>query len=72
VRVGDEGSRITFRFCPVCGTTICWENAGMPAVIAIATGAFADPAFPPPRVSVYHESRKHPWVAFDTPLEKRG
>jgi hypothetical protein len=29
--------------------------------LAIPVGAFADPNFPVPRVSVY-ESRKHPWV----------
>ena len=72
VRIGDEGSHITFRFCPVCGTTISWEN--MPGLIAIAVGAFADPAFPAPRASMYHESRRHPWVAIETgaPLEKHG
>ncbi len=72
VRVGDDGSRITFRFCPTCGTTICWEN--MPGLIAVATGAFADPGFPPPRASMYHESRRHSWVVIETgqPLEKHG
>ncbi len=34
----------------------------MPGVTAIAVGAFADPAFPAPRFSVY-EDRKHKWVA---------
>ena len=29
---------------------------------AVPVGAFADPAFPPPRVSVY-EVRRHPWVS---------
>lgn len=29
--------------------------------IAIPVGAFADPAFPPPRFSVW-ETRKHSWV----------
>ena len=23
VRVGDQGARFTFRFCPICGTTVC-------------------------------------------------
>jgi hypothetical protein len=31
-------------------------------VIAVTVGAFADPAFPAPRVSVY-ESRRHPWAS---------
>jgi hypothetical protein len=29
--------------------------------VSVAVGAFADPGFPPPRVSVY-DSRRHPWV----------
>ncbi|HEU0035707.1 MAG TPA: GFA family protein [Kofleriaceae bacterium] len=62
VRVGDEGSSATFRFCPTCGATVYWENNGMPGTIAVPVGAFADPTFPPPRVSVYGV-RRHPWVA---------
>jgi hypothetical protein len=34
---------------------------GWPGVTAIPLGAFADPAFPPPRFSVY-EHRKHAWT----------
>ena len=29
--------------------------------VAVAVGAFADPGFPAPRISVYEE-RKHGWV----------
>jgi len=61
VRVGDEGSRITFHFCPACGSTVFYEPEGLEAFLAIPVGAFADPGFPPPRVSVY-ESRMHGWV----------
>jgi hypothetical protein len=32
-----------------------------PETIAVAVGAFADPAFPPPSKVVYEEHR-HPWV----------
>jgi hypothetical protein len=69
-RPGDSGELCTFSFCPVCGTTICWEPAGLPDFISVAVGAFADPSFPPPRVSVY-EDRRHPWVftAGELPLE---
>jgi hypothetical protein len=31
-------------------------------------GAFADPGFPPPRVSVY-EKRRHPWVGLPEGME---
>lgn len=61
IRVGDEGSRIKFHFCPKCGSTVYYESEGLEAFLAIPVGAFADPTFPPPRISVY-ESRKHPWV----------
>jgi hypothetical protein len=38
-----------------------WELEHLPEAIAVALGAFADPTFPSPKVSVY-ESRKHAWV----------
>ena len=62
VRVGDEGSRVKFHFCPECGSTVYYEPEGLEEFLAIPVGAFADPNFPPPHVSVY-ESRKHSWVA---------
>ncbi len=62
VRVGDEGSRIRFHFCPQCGATVYYEPEGLEEdFIAIPVGAFADPSFPAPGVSVYEE-RKHGWV----------
>lgn len=60
-RVGDEGSRVTYRFCPDCGSTVVYELDAMPGLIAVPVGAFADPSFPRPKFSVY-ESRKHPWT----------
>lgn len=61
VRVGDEGSRVTFRFCPQCGATVYYTMQGLDDFIALPVGAFADPTFPAPRVSVY-EDRRHAWV----------
>lgn len=61
VRVGDEGSRVKFHFCPSCGSTVYYEPEGMEEFFAIPVGAFADPGFPAPSVSVY-ESRMHSWV----------
>ena len=60
-RVGDEGSKATFRFCPSCGATVFWENDSMPDNVAVAVGAFADATIPPPTVSVY-DVRRHPWT----------
>jgi hypothetical protein len=62
VRVGDEGSRATFRFCPTCAVTVYYESDAIPGMISIPVGTFADPTFPPPRVSVY-SVRRHPWTA---------
>jgi hypothetical protein len=69
-RLGDSGDPATFQFCPVCGSTVYWELTGAPGFLAVAVGAFADPAFPPPHVSVYEE-RQHPWAlaAGQLPLE---
>ncbi len=60
-RVGDEGSCATFHFCPTCGATVWWQATGLEEFVTIPVGAFADPDFATPNVSVY-ESRKHKWV----------
>src|SRR5450830_2201048 len=51
-RVGDEGTCATFHFCPHCGATVWYDMEGLDAFVAIPVGAFADPAFPAPTVSV--------------------
>lgn len=61
ILVGDEGSRARFHFCPQCGATVYYEAEGLEAYLTIPVGAFADPDFPSPTVSVY-ESRMHQWV----------
>jgi hypothetical protein len=68
VRVGDEGAKFTFRFCPNCGATVYYSAEGNDSVVAIPVGAFADPTFPPPTVSVY-ENRKHSWLQVPDTLE---
>lgn len=60
-RVGDSGSTAKFHFCPTCGSTVYYEFEGNEAFIGVPVGAFADPSFPAPRVSVY-EDRMHQWV----------
>ncbi len=62
VRVGDQGARFRFRFCPVCGTNLFHTEEGFEArSVSVAVGGFGDPTFPPPRASVYDE-RRHSWV----------
>ena len=61
-RPSDSGFPVTFHFCPVCGSTVHWEPARKPDFVAVAAGAFADPAFPAPEKSVHGQHRHH-WVA---------
>jgi hypothetical protein len=61
LRVGDQGAQFLFRFCPVCGTTVFHTEVGHDKSVSVAVGAFADPQFPAPKVSVY-DCRRHPWV----------
>lgn len=61
VRTGDKGAQFRFRFCPVCGSTVFHTEAGVSGGVSVAVGAFADPTFPPPEVSVY-DDRRHSWV----------
>lgn len=67
-RTGDSGHRITFHFCPDCGATVHYEIEMLPDMIAVPVGAFADPEFPAPKVSVY-EARRHAWTGLPADVE---
>ena len=54
-------NKTTFHFCPTCGGTVYYITEGAEDRIAVAVGAFADPTFPAPTISVF-EARKHAWV----------
>jgi hypothetical protein len=69
VRVGDEGRKATFHFCPQCGSTVYYRLEGLPGHVAVPVGAFAEPGFPAPSFSVYEE-RKHPWVGLPAGIER--
>ena len=60
-RTADSGNSVIYQFCPTCGSTVYWQLSSRPGLVAIALGMFADPHFPPPRVSVW-ERRRHPWT----------
>jgi len=66
-RIADSGFKVTFDFCPSCGTTVHWRLDQFPDVTAVAVGAFADRDFPAPKHSV-GERRKHPWVEIKVPV----
>ncbi|WP_245309940.1 GFA family protein [Rhizobium sp. R339] len=59
-RDGADGRKVRFHFCPNCGTSLYWEGDFNPDLCIVAVGAFADPAFPAPLVSVCEQSR-HDW-----------
>ena len=69
-RTSDEEDRTVhlFHFCPDCGATVFFTDSTAPDVVKIPVGAFADPSFPPPTVSIY-ESRRHPWLAVPSAME---
>ena len=61
-RVSDEdGEQRTSHFCAECGATVYIASSSTPDVLIIPVGAFADPGFPSPTVSVWEE-RMHNWV----------
>lgn len=68
VRISDAGEARTFNFCPECGATVYYRTD--PDLIAVPIGAFADPSFLPPTVSVY-ESRRHAWLSLPAAMEHR-
>jgi hypothetical protein len=68
VRTADSGNQIRFHFCPDCGATVYYQLNDDLDVIGVPVGAFADPGFPPPRVSVY-ESSRHGWAGLPKDIE---
>ncbi len=67
-RTGDAGGQCRFTFCPHCGATVFYQLVGQDDFVGIPVGAFADPAFPGPGVSVYEE-RMHGWVTMPAQIE---
>jgi hypothetical protein len=62
MNVADSGNRITFHFCPECGSDVHYEiNGKFDGLVAVPVGAFEDPYVLKPRFSVW-EKRKHDWV----------
>lgn len=64
-RRSDEGRWCTFHFCPGCGATVFYEIEVRPGKVSIPVGAFAEPGFPEPTVSV-HGRTQESWVACET------
>ncbi len=52
---------VTFHFCSVCGSTVYYTADADDARIGVKIGTFADPTFPPPKISGF-EAYRHPWA----------
>src|ERR1700722_7646766 len=63
-----NGGNIHNYFCPQCGSTVYWKLSNLPALIAVAVGAMAEPKYPAPVISVFEQS-KHDWVQIDGAVE---
>ena len=62
IRAGDSGAKLSFYFCPKCGSSIFWEGGySRSDVRGVAVGYFADPSFPAPQIAIYTENQ-HSWV----------
>jgi hypothetical protein len=63
-RRAKSGYDVTHHFCPDCGTSVYW----LPGRVAVALGAFGDPAMPAPDQQVHLDAR-HPWADFPFPAK---
>src|SRR5262245_3476558 len=61
VRTTESGRQLRFQFCQNCGSSVYWEADLRPDHYGIAVGAFADPQFPAPTLSVW-EDTIHSWI----------
>ena len=68
VRQVDDGDEVMFHFCPVCASTVFWQVKSLTGFTSVAVGAFGDPQFPPPKVSVW-EATEHAWVSLPETIE---
>jgi len=58
---GESGREIESDFCPVCGTAVAFRAEGLPGVIGVPVGCFADPSFAKPS-KMFWASRRHHWL----------
>jgi hypothetical protein len=68
-RATSSGRQFHNHFCPNCGSTVCWTLDIRPNDYGVAIGAFNDPRFSTPTVSVW-ESSKYDWVMLPADIER--
>lgn len=61
-RPSDSGHQVARHFCANFGSTVFWPSSRKPGCVAVAWGAFADPAFPAPSQAV-NEAGLADWCA---------
>jgi hypothetical protein len=61
-RIADSGRANDANFCPSCGCGVFSRLEGLPNVIGVAVGCFADPEFEKPG-TLYWTVRRHQWLA---------
>ena len=67
-RTSDSGVTRTFHFCPHCGSTVFARTESVPGFVTVFVGAFADPEFPEPTLSLF-DARRHHWLELPSTLE---
>jgi hypothetical protein len=55
--VGESQKTLTRNFCPVCGSLVFANSAGMPGMLLITAGTLDDPSTYKPQVAIYTRSR---------------
>jgi len=68
-RDGQDGRKLSNHFCPNCGATVCWTLDMRPDHYGIAVGAFNDPSFPAPVLSIWEQSI-YAWMTLPPGLER--
>ena len=64
----QEGRKLLNHFCPTCGSTVGWILERRPDLYGVAAGAFNDPNFPPPTVSIWEQS-KYQWIELTADIQ---
>lgn len=67
--MADSGSAVERRFCPVCGSSVVYRSAALPASIFVTAGSLDDPTIFAPAMVVYTESAQ-PWDVIDPRLRR--
>ncbi|MET1029319.1 MAG: GFA family protein [Dongiaceae bacterium] len=65
---GDVGRWIETAFCPTCGGTVYFRGEGLPGLLGIGVGCFAEPDFAKPG-RLYWASRRHHWLDLPEDVE---